>query len=1322
MFRLRLLGPIQIERDEEPTHGLKSRKAAALLGYLAVQNKPISREHLADLFWSDKAESRGRANLSWTLNQITSQLPDCLQADHHTVQFQRADSYWLDLDAFSELETQTDPASLAAAVELYRGEFLEGLYLDGCAEFELWLVKEREQWRQQVVRALGDLIAHYSRRGEYEQGLCVARRLLALEPWREKTHRQVMRLLAYTGQRGAALAQYETCCRILTEELNVEPGTETTRLYEQIRDGELEVPAQSLDRLPEPPAFLAGEEQAPDRPVFVARERELAQLDGFLGQALSGQGQLVFVTGDAGRGKTALIQEFARRAQMAHPDLVVADGNGNAYTGVGDPYLLFRELLRLMTGDVESRWAAGAISREQASRLWQMLPLAAQALVEVGPDLIGSFVPGQALLRRARAAKRTEPDGMDWLSQLDQIVKRETTVASGQSDLFEQYVRVVETLARQHPLLLVLDDLQWADDGSASLLFHLGRRIEGSRVLIVGAYRPTEVALGRGGERHPIASVVNELRRYFGDVEVNLEQAEDRQFVDALLDAEPNRLGLAFREALCRQTGGHSLFTVELLRGMQERGDLVRDEEGRWVEGPALDWEILPARVEAVIAERFDRLPEPLHQILKVACVEGEAFTAEVAARLQEVDGREMVARLSGELGREHRLVRAVGLQRLGMGRLSRYRFRHILFQKHLYNSLDPVERAHLHEDVGMALEALYKEAAKEEIETVAGQLAYHFQEAGIADKAVGYLHQAGDRARGLYALNEAIGYYQRALDLLRERAAYEQMAHTLIKMGLTYHLALDFQRARHAYEEGFALWQQVGEGRDAAALPSAPHALRVDSPYPPMTLDPALAEDLDSTSVIDQLFSGLVELSPTLGVVPDVARHWEVSAGGREYVFHLRDDVRWSDGAPVTAGDFEYAWKRVLNPTTESPTASLLYDVKGARAFHQGKGSSAETVAVRALDEITLLVELEQPTGYFLHLLAYNASFPAPRHVVEAHGEGWTKVENIVTNGPFKLDAWDRNGRLLLSRYPDYHGRFTGNVERVELPAFPDEAARLGAYEVGELDVLSFRNLSEEKEGRDRVRQRHAGEYISAPWSTTAYVGFDVSRPPFDDPRVRRAFVLAIDRERWANEIMGGYAFPATGGLVPPGMPGHLAGIGLPYDLHQARRLLAEADGGGSDGFPPVELVAETVNENSVEYLATQWREGLGVEVVVSLVEWAEFLDRMETRPPHVFLGAWYADYPDPDNFLRVCDAVRWTRWQNDTYRRLVEGARRVADHQERIEMYHQADRALVEEAVIMPFAYWRSHLLIKPWVKRFPISPIKWWFWKDVFIDPHG
>jgi len=281
----------------------------------------------------------------------------------------------------------------------------------------------------------------------------------------------------------------------------------------------------------------------------------------------------------------------------------------------------------------------------------------------------------------------------------------------------------------------------------------------------VGIYRSEEVAIGRDSERHPLEPVLNELQRDFGDIRVNLGQAESRSFVDALLDSEPNRLGRAFRAMLFWQTHGHPLFTIELLRGLQERGDLVQDTEGRWVEGPTLDWETLPARVEAVIGERIGRLDEPLRAVLRVASVEGEQFTAEVVAQVLGTDERGILRYLGRQLDRKHRLVRAESIQRLDRQALSCYRFRHILSQKYLYGTLDKVERVHLHERVGDVLERLYAE--HEETAAVALQLALHFEQAGITDKAIRYLHQAGDRAVQLSAYHEATAHLKRALSLL---------------------------------------------------------------------------------------------------------------------------------------------------------------------------------------------------------------------------------------------------------------------------------------------------------------------------------------------------------------------------------------------------------------------------------------------------------------------------------------------------------------------------------------------------------------------------
>jgi predicted ATPase len=509
------------------------------------------------------------------------------------------------------------------------------------------------------------------------------------------------------------------------------------------------------------PAFLEETEASEvEWPLFVAREAELEKLAGHLDQALAGSGRVVFVTGEAGSGKTALVEEFARCAQDAHPELVVASGGCNAYTGLGDPYLPFREVLGLLTGDVESRWAAGTISGEHARRLWNTLPFTAQALVESSPDLIDTFIPVSTLLERAVIA-HTESE---WLKRLEELKETSPAVPVPQQvDLFEQYTRVLVTLARQTPLLLVLDDLQWADLGSISLLFHLGRRLAGSRILVVCAYRPEEVALGRDSARHPLETALHELQRESGELAVDMDKAERLAFVNTLLNSEPNQLDESFRDMLYLHTRGHPLYTIELLRGMQERGDLVQDQDGNWVEGGALDWETLPARVEAVVAERIDRLDTPLRAALRTACVEGEVFTAEVVANIRGIEVREMVKQLSSDLDRKHQLVRAHAIERLGSRRVSRYRFRHILVQKYLYDTMDELERAYLHEDVGNILEELYADQADE----IAVQLARHFQEARITDKAIHYLYQAGHKAVQLSAYKDAIAHLDAGMALL---------------------------------------------------------------------------------------------------------------------------------------------------------------------------------------------------------------------------------------------------------------------------------------------------------------------------------------------------------------------------------------------------------------------------------------------------------------------------------------------------------------------------------------------------------------------------
>jgi adenylate cyclase len=798
LLEIKTLGGLRIQLGAQPVTGFTSRKVDALLVYLACTGRHQSRDLLADLLWEGVTQERAMGSLRVALHSLRKQLAPYLTVTRDTVRLRSDAPVWLDVAA---LEERMGAGQIEQALALYEGEFLAGFFVRGARGFSDWVAAERERVHQRIVDVLGDAVERHLSAGTYQAGLRHARKLVQLAPYLEKSHRQLMRLLAYSGHRSAALAQYQACCRALKEELDVPPAEATTALFEQIRAGELEPKTRpaggetgARPGFPEVvqqqirsrrPAFLdeaAGRKETA-RPLFVTRERELSRLDGLLQTALGGEGRVVFVTGGPGRGKTALMREFARRAMSAHPDLLVAGGNCSAYSGVGDPYLPFREVMAGLTGDVEASWLAGAITRAHALRLWDALPVTLGALMHHGPHLVEIFFSGQALLERTAVAAG---DGAAWLPRVRDYVERKPIPSAGAGlgpdHVFQQFTNVLHALAQKRPLLLILDDLQWADTASVGLLFHLGRRLGRARVLLLAAYRPEEIALGppvstatadgttgsTEPERHTLAKALGEFKRQYGDVWIELDQvdtSEGRRFVDAALDAEPNGLPESFRRALFNRTQGHPLFTVELLRALRERGVLVQDDDGSWIQGGAVHWGGLPARVEAVISERIDRLADPLRKVLAVASVEGEVFTTQVVARVQEVGERQVLRMLSEELEKRHRLVLEQGELLLGGRPLSRYRFAHVLFQQVLYDGLSKGERRLLHREIAAVLEALYAGHREE----IAAQLAHHYALAGDAEAERRYARMAGERAAADYANVEALRHLSRALELTPE-------------------------------------------------------------------------------------------------------------------------------------------------------------------------------------------------------------------------------------------------------------------------------------------------------------------------------------------------------------------------------------------------------------------------------------------------------------------------------------------------------------------------------------------------------------------------
>jgi DNA-binding SARP family transcriptional activator len=841
---LTLFGSIQIERQGRPLSALATDKAGALLAYLVVEGTPQRRETLAALFWPEMNEQRARANLSQALYVLrkacasTDDEPPLLLTDARIVQLNPAAPLVCDFLQLRQSlagcpshhpqvaeECAACCTALQQGVDRCQGEFLNGLSLADCPEFEAWLRTQRTLLLHQTVTALQRLVRWHEQRGAQQAALTAAQKLVTLEPFDEAAQLLLLRLLIQNGQRSAALSAFEHYRTLLQQELNSEPGRPLLQFYQQIKADESGARRVSMP--------------APLSTAFVGRSAELSRLHARLTDTLTGAGQITFVTGEAGFGKTALLHAFAHQAQIEIPSLLVAGGNCNAYTGIGDPYLPIRAVLALLVGDIATNQASVTLAPEQAMRLRQVAPTAIQALLEVAPDLVGTLLPPERLLA---CSQQLLPDSRprELVQKLVTQKERERLQSNGagqsnarpQLALFTQMTAFLQRVTAGQPLLLWLDDLHWADMGTVSLLMHLARNLQQCRLLIVGAFRPSEVMAAYNpvtqarpaGSHHPLEAVYYEVQRHLGEIEVALEAADGRAFVADLLDRQPNRLDAHFRERFYQYTQGNALFATELFQSMLARGDLVRAPDGLWEANATLDWETVPPRVEGVIAQRIARLPEELREALTLAGVEGENFHAEVVAALQGVDRRQMVRWLSSELDRQHGLVTLQGIETIGAQPVAHYRFRHILFQKYLYQQLDRAERIYLHGTVGATLETLYHDQP-ERIETLAGQLARHYEEAQQWLKAAQWLLTSSRRALRLSVPDAAILQAMQGVQLLqRAPTSGEQMNVALglqLCLGLAYTLRDGYgsQLALAAYEAAERLCYQVGDTQELVFL-----------------------------------------------------------------------------------------------------------------------------------------------------------------------------------------------------------------------------------------------------------------------------------------------------------------------------------------------------------------------------------------------------------------------------------------------------------------------------------------------------------------------
>lgn len=460
-----------------------------------------------------------------------------------------------------------------------------------------------------------------------------------------------------------------------------------------------------------------------------------------------------------------------------------------------------------------------------------------------------------------------------------------------------------------------------------------------------------------------------------------------------------------------------------------------------------------------------------------------------------------------------------------------------------------------------------------------------------------------------------------------------------------------------------------------------------------PSTLDPAKSTTLPESSVELQLFDGLTRLTDKDEPAPANALSWQVSPDGLTYTFTLRPGLVWSDGSPLTARDYEYAWKRVLDPATASPNVYMLYVIKNAEAYFKGQVPSSE-VGVKAVDDRTLVVTLQAPAAYFLSLTAFHTYYPVPEAVVKAHPDTWaSSAETLIGNGPFVMTGWKHSGEIDFRRNEHYWDKANVSLAAMEWPISESQSTRLTLVEGGEADMMA------EPPVADQSRLEKAGIFHVAPTLGTYYYVFNVKAEPFTDPRVRRALSLVLDRKAIVDNVVHGGKVPAYA-FVPPGLTDPATGRDFRAEggnlaeenRAEARLLLQEAGYGPDHPLPPFTILYNTneMHKAIAETVQAVWKETLGLQAQLQNQETKVFLANREEGNYQVARASWVGDYADPQTFLDVFDDEdNDAGYHSEAYKAIMDEVHDARDPARRMAAMHRAEDLLFADGVIIPIYY---------------------------------
>ena len=496
-----------------------------------------------------------------------------------------------------------------------------------------------------------------------------------------------------------------------------------------------------------------------------------------------------------------------------------------------------------------------------------------------------------------------------------------------------------------------------------------------------------------------------------------------------------------------------------------------------------------------------------------------------------------------------------------------------------------------------------------------------------------------------------------------------------------------------------------------------------------PQSLDPHIATGVPEHHIISSLMEGLVHKDgETLEPRPGVAKSWDISADGRVYTFNLRKDARWSNGDPHNAHDYVWSWWRALQPALGNLYAYMYFPIANAKAYYDGEISDFSQVGVKALDDYILQVTLTEPIPYFLQLLDHYSTYPVHRATVEKFGTAdqrgtrWTFEGNIVGNGAFQLKEWKINRRITVERNPFYWD--AANVRLNQVVFYPTENVtteermfRAGQLHYSGIPSDKIQAYSQSNDPSLRI-QPYLGVY---------FYRLNVDKPQLSDKRVRRALGMTINRDQLVSQITKGGQIPAYT-ITPPGTMGYYPESDLTFDPEAAKKLLAEAGYPNGEGFPTTEILYNTSEGHRKIAVALQqmWKKHLNIDVVLLNQEWKVYLDTVSNHHYEIARAGWIGDYVDPNNFLDMflCNGGNnRTRWCNNEYDQIIlQQVPKAKTHQQRLDLFQQAENILLDEMPVIPIYIYTSNNLVHPTVKNFGRNILNQANYREMYLEPEN